>query len=365
MRPIDIASEQQILPIKAVTEYLKPDKIYLKVPDLNCLIVKKGEKILKEQTIYQNANTIITSPVSGIVDISIQIDDKLYVIINNDYQENSQKLGHAHNLGKMSKETFLNYLNDDKIKAILTSNLNNLYINAIDMEPYFYNKYAYLKNNLVKVLELVKNIVNIFNIDKVTILITNNCQDLIDDYQKIVSEYNKISMQVVPNIYPIGNEIILTKYLKLTTHEGLLDLNDLITIDYQVRKNRSISETYLTINGNMIKGQVFKVKIGTFLPVILNQMGIKDEKLILNNSLCGHIIDKNKTIIDCSIKGIIINEEENIKEDSCNNCGMCYEACPLKINPLIKNVNCLKCGLCNYVCPAKINIVERIQEKND
>jgi Na+-translocating ferredoxin:NAD+ oxidoreductase RnfC subunit len=363
MKPIIITNEQNIKPISTVTEYLKPDKIYLKLPDLKHLLVKNGESILKEQIVYQDNKNVITSPVSGIVDKNVLIDNINYLIINNDYKESNQNLGHARNLGKMSKANFLNALNDLALNTIFSGEIDNLYINAIDIDPYCFNKYAYLKNNMTKVLDLLKNISNILNINKIIIIITSNYQDLLDDYTKIISDYNKIAIKTMPNFYPIGNSVVLKNVLKLNNHDVLIDLNDIIKIDYQVRRNRSVSEVYLTINGNLLNGQVFKVKRGTFLPVILNQMHIKNSKIVLNNSLCGKVIDENKTVIDDNIKCLILNKEIAYDEELCSNCGLCYEVCPIKINPLIKNDKCLKCGLCNYTCPAKINIVERFQEK--
>ena len=91
---------------------------------------------------------------------------------------------------------------------------------------------------------------------------------------------------------------------------------------------------------------------------------VDNVRYLKNNSLYSYNINVANEIIDENLRGIIINESKSIKELPCNNCGLCYNVCPYKINPLVKSDKCVKCGLCNYVCPSKIKIYER-KEKYD
>ena len=125
-----------------------------------------------------------------------------------------------------------------------------------------------------------------------------------------------------------------------------------------------IYEKYITINGNYVKNPaVVNVKKYSYLNNILSNFKLlgDDYNIILNNSLCGNIIDPKNVVITSDIKGIIINTMQEYKPSKCSKCGLCANVCPVKINPLVKNKKCIKCGLCNFMCPSKINIVDEVQ----
>ena len=257
----------------------------------------------------------------------------------------------------MSKDRFLSYLTNDKLKNILNNNVNNLYINAIDDDPYIYNKYMYLKNNIKDIFTLCKYLKLNFNIENIKIVIKNSYRELLNEY-KVDLKYVR-----VPDIYPIGDNQILSNYL-INDNDYLIDLKDIIDTIYEVIKNKMLHETYITINGNYIKNpSVVNVKKYSYLNNILSNFKTlgEDYNIILNNSLCGIVINPKNIVITDDIKGVIINQIKDYKPSKCSKCGLCANVCPVKINPLEKNKKCIKCGLCNFVCPSKINIVDEVQ----
>ena len=123
-------------------------------------------------------------------------------------------------------------------------------------------------------------------------------------------------------------------------------------------------EKYITINGNYITNPaVVNVKKYSYLNNILSNFKLMgdDYNVILNNSLCGYIIDPKNLVITDDIDGVIINKKMDYKPTKCSKCGLCAKVCPVKINPLVKDSKCINCGLCNFVCPSKINIVDEVQ----
>ena len=155
-----------------------------------------------------------------------------------------------------------------------------------------------------------------------------------------------------------------------------LNIKDVLNMYNLLKKNRPLSETYLTITGDLLDyTKVLRIKVGTNLNDILNEFNInKKDNIIINGLLNGiHLKDTN-FIIDKNIRSIFVNSIKEYKEEECINCGLCKSSCPVGINPKYMHFNndkktqnyiskCVNCGICSYVCPSKINLNRR--EKHD
>ncbi len=365
MKTIDLTCELNILPINDFKEKLAPEYIYLPINDNSTLYISIPSKVLKDDLIVKTDNVNYFASVSGEAITYTTINEKKYIQIKNDYLENSSFNGHSKNLNKMTKNVFLNMINDSLITEKMDKKIGTLYINCIEDEPYFFNNYIYLKHNMEEVLDTCKALLSIFELKKIVLLIKQNYQSLITNYIVTISEYGSLEMLTLPNIYPIGNKKLIRSSVKHNENDEFLDLKDLIKIIYKAKKGKINDIKYFTINGNAIKEPVvFIAKKQQLLKELLNDIEIikNDYTFTLNNSLCGDNITNKDLVIDDSTNGIIINEKSNEISLPCNNCGLCYNVCPMKINPLENNSKCIKCGLCNYVCPMKINIVKGYQE---
>ena len=355
MKTINLLNKCNLKVINTYKTILNCDYIFIPIKDERKIVVNKGDKVLKGTLVYDDIEKHYSS-ISGVVLEVINLNNYKYLVIKNDYKELS-KSTRAKDLDDIKKEDFLSYLNEDNIKKILNNKIKNLYINAIDDDPFIYNKYMYLKRNIKDISILCRYLKRYFNIDNIKIVIKNSYHELLSEY-KVDLKYVRL-----PDIYPIGQKDILSKYI-INDNDYLIDLDDIINIIYKVIKNKMIHETYITINGNNVENpSVVSVKKYSYLNNIISNFKLieKDYNVILNNSLCGSIVDPKNIIITNDIKGIIINKIKTYKPSKCSKCGLCFNVCPVKINPLQKNEKCIKCGLCNFVCPSKINIVDEVQ----
>ena len=356
MKTINLLNRCDLKVLNNYKVILNTDYIFIPIKDESKIVVKKGEKVLKGTLVYDDIDKYYSS-ISGVVLDVIKLNNYKYLTIKNDYKELTHST-RARDLDSMSKDKFLSYITNNKIKEILNNNINNLYINAIDDDPYIYNKYMYLKNNIKDIAILCKYLRKNFNIENIKMVIKNSYHELLGEY-KVDLKFIR-----VPDIYPIGNNDILRKHIINNNDDYLIDLKDIINIIYEVIKNKMIFEQYITINGNYVKNPaVVSVKKYSYLNNILSNYKLlgSDYNIILNNSLCGKIIDPKNIIITDNIDGVIINKVEDYKQCKCSKCGLCANVCPMKINPLVKNSKCIECGLCNFVCPSKINIVDEVQ----
>ena len=358
MKTININAELNIDVINNYKEILNPDFIFIPIKDSSKIIVNLKDRVLKGQIIYLDEEEKKYSSVSGNFFKVLNIKDMSFMVIKNDYLEESINK-RARNLDNLSKDDFMEIYSNNYFKDILNKNINTLYINAIDDDPYIYNKYYYLKNNLKDIEAIIKYISTTFKIKKVRVVIKSSYEELTKNYASSLT-YHKM-----PNIYPIGNTTLLTKQLIKKDNDYLIDLNDLIDMIYEVKKNKVQTEKYISIGGNNLKeSYVLNVKKYSYLNNLLTSFDILDDKynIILNNSLCGEVINPKEVVISSLTDGFIINKISKEEESECSKCALCQSVCPLNLNPLKKDDRCIKCGLCNFVCPSKINIVSRWQK---
>ena len=364
MKTININKELNIKPINTFEEYLNPEFIYVPINDIKCLKCQKNTSILKGDIIYHENDNTIYSSISGIVKDVVEVKKCKFLLIQNDFKESTINNGKSRRIKNMNKDAFLSLL-DSHLKNKLNKDINHLYINCLDIDPFVFNKYAYLKEEIKDILEFLKNMANILGINKVFLVVTDQDQDIITKYTIPILETGVVAYKIVNNVYPLGYDNLLAKHLIRHHKDELINLSELREMIYLLKKNRPITEKYITINGNAAPHKmIIKVKKYSLVSDILKHTNnyIENVSYIKNNSLYGKKINVSMSIIDNTFDGIIINQNEKIKELRCNNCGLCYNVCPSKINPLVKNSKCIKCGLCNYVCPHKINVVERYQK---
>ena len=347
MKTINIVREQNIKVINDYIDKLDVDYIYVPYENSANLKVNINDSILKGQLVYQDNNIKRYSSISGIVTKIVNN----YIIIKNNYKELTSNT-RARKINDITIESFNKYYSNNNIKSILSNEINNLYINAIDDDPYTFNKYMYLKNDLNDIADIINLLYKLFKINKITFVIKNSYNDLLDSY-KVNINYHKVE-----DIYPIGHKYLIDKHLLKSSSDYIIELQDIIDMIYALKKNKIQTEKYITINGDIDNPKVYNVKKYCSLNEVYTNL--KDKDVILNNSLCGKLI-RNDYIIDDNTYSIIVKEKKKEYTVECSKCGLCINVCPMKINPLKKDERCIACGLCNYVCPSKINIYERIQ----
>lgn len=389
------------------------DYIYIPLvtyKNTNCkILVKEGDYVYKNQVVaFSNDkyNFPIFSSVSGIVKEFVDknyIDNTLVktIKIENDFREKEEeKTGAKKKINQYTKEevvelfkkcgvvgmsgnyypTYYKYGMELKIKKLI--------VNAIEGEPYLTTDFTILSLHTPEILETIDSLMEIFNIEECVIVVKDFNQSAMNDLIEYIGSYPKIKIQSAPDIYPIGYEKSLIKYLynidikKYPIEKGII-VNNISTIYeiYRVLKYRKpIIERIITISGeNIKKPQNMLVKDGTLVKDIINYIGgyTKDKTvLIANGPMIGNALNTDDVVINKKLSGIIALDCETENEIECINCGKCVNICPVRLSPvliknntnpkIIKKLNpnkCINCGLCSYICPSKINLREIVNSK--
>ena len=212
---------------------------------------------------------------------------------------------------------------------------------------------------------------------------------LIRKLNNYIGTYVKIKIVKVPNIYPIGWEKNLVKYIKHTSYNNLpiekgIVVNNVSTIYaiYEaIKYGRPLTERIVTFSGDMLKKpQNVLVKIGTSVKEVIEGLDgykrFKDITFIAGGPMMGTSLPNDDLVVTPNLTSVIVTKTmKELEEGMCLRCGKCAAVCPAKLAPVLimdaKNNKeklaklepnrCVECGLCSYICPAKIRVREYVK----
>lgn len=411
VRGTKIINNKNISISEKVKKIEMPDYVYIPLVTYNnkkCKFlgkignyVYKGEKIAASFDKYDFG---IYSSVSGFIrgiEKRKFIDNSLVdmLIIENDFKEREkEKKGSKKKINSYSKQEVVNILKECGIigmsgtgfptyyKYGMDLKIKKLVVNAVEGESYMTADFTILSTYAREILEAIDALIEIFNIEECIIAVKNYNQKAIDKLREYMGSYTKIKLKTVKDIYPIGYEKSLVKYLynynvKVNPIEKGIIVNNVSTIFniYQALKyQKPITERIITISGEGIKKpQNVLVKEGILIKDIIDQIGgykFKKGILSVNGPMIGKALDSDLVPVTKQVFGIVFLKDIKCMEEECINCGKCVNICPVRISPIEISKNkkkpeklnklrpnkCIGCGLCSYICPSKINLKEDV-----
>ena len=370
--------------------------------------VKKGDYVYKGTIIGKrkgNFRIPIHSSVSGTV---IDYEEKYTsngkkvkcVVIENDFLDALEKEYENNDITKYTKKEFLKTIQDcgivglggsgfpTYIKYNIDKKINTLIINAVECEPYITADFVLFREKCEEILEAIDAIREINNIEEAIIAIKNNNPELKEIIDNYIGTYLKLKVVEVPNLYPMGWEKSLVKYIKKTDYsrlpmeKGIIveNVSTIYAIYEALKYKKPLTERIVTFTGeNLNRPQNVMVKIGTSASEIIKKVGgIKNKEVtyVAGGPMMGIEVPTEDIIINCNDNCILVlNNVKKDIEQACMRCGKCVENCPAKLAPVLigETLNnpqklkklepnrCIECGLCSYICPAKINVREKVR----
>lgn len=239
--------------------------------------------------------------------------------------------------------------------AKLAEGADLLLINGSECEPLLYTDYVILKNEISLVLSGISAVLSHTGIPKALVTVKEHTAKALgfEDGEKLD---DKIFTRVLPDVYPIGDEVGLTyqatgrliKPGKLPITAGVIVYNveTMYNLGKGIRFNEPVTEKYLTVGGAINEPTVIKVKIGTKIADIFKRLDIKLSEgytVLDGGPSMGKIINPNTYSVTKTTKGILIlpndtqavlSKQMNTKmaiaraETACCQCTRCTDMCP-------------------------------------
>ena len=368
---LTLSKDQRIKVSSKIESYLFPKFIYLNVEENTKFMIQK-RNIKKGEKIFCQDHKTILSPVSGTIEGIIEKEGKYYLKIENDFKEDDSYNGVKEYTTKALKLNFSTILEETGMDTTRFKNKQRMILNGIEDEPYLVTKTTLHKSYAKEILSTLDLLASAFSMKTIQICLKENDRESIEAFSSEIGTYPNITLEILGDMYPIGEDNILKNYLKLKEETYIISTEEVLNIYEEGLKKRSKDIVFVTFTGDAIKNpMVVKVKIGTPLKDIIKdllEMKKCSYDILLNGLMRGTKIQE-EAIIDEKTRAIYFMKTKERKESFCISCGKCIEVCPFHCNPyraFLKNEpvidpKCVSCGLCTFICPSNIKLEHYIK----
>lgn len=239
--------------------------------------------------------------------------------------------------------------------AKLLEGANLLIINGAECEPLLYTDFSILESKLQRVVYGAERVLDAGNIKKALLTVKSHTAHRLGltDGEALS---DRISVKVLPGVYPIGDEIALiyessgriVKPGKLPITEGVMVYN--VETVYNIAKavdgGYPVVSKWVTIGGDIDKPTVVRVPVGARVADILDALNIRvDENhtVIDGGPSMGRVINHRNASIKKNTKAILVlpNDIEAVRTKKIN----------VKMSIGRAATACCQCTRCTDMCP--------------
>ena len=276
---------------------------------------------------------------------------------------------------------------EKKIDAVL--------INGAECEPYLTADYRLMLENPKEVIEGLKILMKILDVQKGYIGIENNKPDAVAKMKEAAAGEAGVEVLALEVKYPQGAEKMLIKAIlgrevpprALPMDVGVVvqNVGTALAIYEAARFGKPLIERVVTVTGEGIgEPKNLLVRIGTKISDLIEECGGFKEgigKVISGGPMMGFALSSLDVAVTKGTSGILVLPEADLSHvdefGPCIRCGRCIDACPMGLTPSMLSIlsekgfyeeakeynlfDCFECGSCAYVCPSKRPIVQLVR----
>lgn len=239
--------------------------------------------------------------------------------------------------------------------AKLAGGADTLLINGAECEPLIYTDYVILKRELSLVLSGIEAVMSELSVPRAILAIKEHTAKRLSftDGEELSP---KVSLKVLPNVYPTGDEISLIfeatgrvvrpGNLPITKGVIVYNVETMYNLGVAIRTKSPVTKKWVTVAGNVDTPLVVRVPIGTSVIDLFKRLNItvpEDHTVLDGGPSMGKIINPESALIRKTTKAIVIlpdssgavlskkmNEKIAVSraETACCQCTRCTDMCP-------------------------------------
>lgn len=278
-----------------------------------------------------------------------------------------------------------------KVRADGKSHIHTLVINAAECEPYITCDDMLMRERADEIVHGIEIVKHLLGAEHCVIGVEDNKPEAIAAMNSASKAIDKLSVKVVPTLYPSGDGRRLIHLLlgieiphdKRATDVGVQVFNiaTVLAIYRYFTFGEPAVSRIVTITGSVNAPQNFEVLFGTPLQTLVEAAGGASPStthFIMGGPMMGFDLPSIDVPITKASNCIIAATPEMFPPAApampCIRCTRCADACPANLQPqelywFAKSDNfekardyslfdCIECGCCSYVCPSNIPLVQ-------
>ncbi len=229
-------------------------------------------------------------------------------------------------------------------------------VNAAECEPLMMVDHHIYQKHLHLIVETLNMLLDTLGAKQALIGIKGKNMYLLDPKVVADMEGTRISVKEIPDIYPAGDEVVLTYEttgriipeggIPLDVGVMVVNTETLFNIWKLFNEDTPVVEKYVTIGGATDRDVTVKVPVGMKIKELLTACGYTDlegKRLINGGPMMGRLVDLENDVVTKTTKGLLIFPEDHeiimrrlrpmsmtLKQASaaCCSCHMCTDMCP-------------------------------------
>lgn len=276
------------------------------------------------------------------------------------------------------------------VKYQSAKDIKKLIIDAAECEPYITADHIAMENHLDEILVGILAMRKMAQAEEAVIAIKKTHTEMIKKVEAAVANINGVRVLAVPDVYPIGWERALVRYVmkkdyqKLPSEAGAIvnNVSTAYAFANALMHGEPIITALMTVSGNAVKEPVnVHCPVGVPAGELIEACGgytCEDVKLIAAGAMMGKTIVNDKFVAERQMNAITVLATKAYDSVACMRCGQCCDVCPVGLQPVrivqsakAKNqammeklhaMDCIECGLCAYICPSRLDVTENVRK---
>jgi Na+-translocating ferredoxin:NAD+ oxidoreductase RnfC subunit len=238
----------------------------------------------------------------------------------------------------------------------VNAKVDTVIVNGAECEPLLYKDKEIMRLYPEDMIKGVKIVMDITEAKQGIIALKAKNKEAIPKLEKICEKYNGIRVEIIDDVYPAGDEVILvyevTKRIvppaSIPLSVGCVVANSetFYNINKAINENNNVVYKYITLCGEVKKPITLKVPVGVTIKELLGFAGgvtVSDPVFIDGGPMMGNIIEDENTCVTKKSAGYIVLSKSHplvnrktqteisvkkIGKSVCDQCSYCTEFCP-------------------------------------